>query len=367
MQIEAIQDAKAVNVKVNGSGLNWAPINIELEVPTADIHTAEQLESALERYQSLGAEPHERPAWDFIRGMPNPVVIALDRSISAEAEGTLYSEPEARYFRPRTPRRVSPLTKVSEVTSNAYADYKRRMIDLDAELKARMVMSALLDPDPLMGSDRKGQISKRELEDLERRLTAYLSTALKGDDVRKQVRQFFSRTRTLGTTNISNRQREFLWSFYATQYRQLEDLLHAFHDFDRRSAAAYEGLQKYLDVINQFLRDSRKQALFNEATNNLGFQFLDNEQKPTSSFIGLENLSSGERQVLILFTFLAFVADTKKIFIVDEPELSLHPKWQSEFLNAFLKLKPRATQVLLATHSPDIVGQHKQACVVLLP
>ena len=67
----------------------------------------------------------------------------------------------------------------------------------------------------------------------------------------------------------------------------------------------------------------------------------------------------------MLFTFLAFASNPKSVFMVDEPELSLHPKWQSDFMDAFLKLRPEGTQLLLATHSPDIVGKYKKNCVAL--
>ncbi|MBK7680426.1 MAG: ATP-binding protein [Chitinophagaceae bacterium] len=55
------------------------------------------------------------------------------------------------------------------------------------------------------------------------------------------------------------------------------------------------------------------------------------------------------------------------IFIIDEPELSLHPKWQEDFLAAVEALTPKNTQLIIATHSPIIVGNNADYCKVLLP
>ena len=78
-------------------------------------------------------------------------------------------------------------------------------------------------------------------------------------------------------------------------------------------------------------------------------------------------LSSGEKQILILFTYIKFNNQLGKIFIIDEPELSLHPKWQENFLEGIKTIMPKNTQLLFATHSPSIVGKNKSYCKILLP
>ena len=46
------------------------------------------------------------------------------------------------------------------------------------------------------------------------------------------------------------------------------------------------------------------------------------------------------------------------IFIVDEPELSLHLTWQKLFIEQTLKINNNI-QLIFATHSPEIVGRHR--------
>ena len=45
------------------------------------------------------------------------------------------------------------------------------------------------------------------------------------------------------------------------------------------------------------------------------------------------------------------------LFIADEPELSLHVKWQKMILPEMLKINPNA-QVIIATHSPEVASNY---------
>lgn len=68
-------------------------------------------------------------------------------------------------------------------------------------------------------------------------------------------------------------------------------------------------------------------------------------------------LSSGEKQVLILLTESLLQGGDSKIFIADEPELSLHIDWQSMILPSIKKLNSQA-QIIVATHSPEVAGEY---------
>ncbi len=74
--------------------------------------------------------------------------------------------------------------------------------------------------------------------------------------------------------------------------------------------------------------------------------------------LSLEQLSSGEKQLLILLTETLLQRNTTSIFIADEPELSLHISWQRKILSAIRKLNSQA-QIVVATHSPEIAGRWK--------
>lgn len=78
--------------------------------------------------------------------------------------------------------------------------------------------------------------------------------------------------------------------------------------------------------------------------------------------IGLEELSSGEKQLLIILGETLLQHSEHVIYIADEPELSLHVIWQEQLIGAITKINPNA-QIIFATHSPDIVGVAQDAII----
>lgn len=74
--------------------------------------------------------------------------------------------------------------------------------------------------------------------------------------------------------------------------------------------------------------------------------------------IRLEELSSGEKQLIIILGEALLQEGAPVIYIADEPELSLHVTWQEQLTGAIARLNPNA-QIIFATHSPDIVGIHQ--------
>ena len=84
---------------------------------------------------------------------------------------------------------------------------------------------------------------------------------------------------------------------------------------------------------------------------NQDYKFLIQNEDRT--VVDIDQLSSGEREVIAFFTYLATKAMNVSIIIIDEPELHLHDKWQSILLYAIHKLFPNV-QLFLATHSETI-------------
>ncbi|HHQ4675183.1 TPA: AAA family ATPase [Aeromonas veronii] len=78
--------------------------------------------------------------------------------------------------------------------------------------------------------------------------------------------------------------------------------------------------------------------------------------------IPIEKLSSGEKQLIILFAEALLQRQAPYIFIADEPELSLHITWQREILPAINKLNPNA-QLIVATHSPEVAGKYSDKLI----
>lgn len=75
----------------------------------------------------------------------------------------------------------------------------------------------------------------------------------------------------------------------------------------------------------------------------------------SASAISSDSLSSGEKQLLSFLAYNAFLQNT--IFIIDEPELSLHVDWQRQLFPTLMK-QGSTNQFIVATHSPFIYSKY---------
>ena len=77
-------------------------------------------------------------------------------------------------------------------------------------------------------------------------------------------------------------------------------------------------------------------------------------------------LSSGEQHELVLLYNLLFRVEPGALLLLDEPELSLHVAWQTEFLGDLIQIARRVGfDALVATHSPYVVGDRWDLTVEL--
>lgn len=70
--------------------------------------------------------------------------------------------------------------------------------------------------------------------------------------------------------------------------------------------------------------------------------------------VSFNELSSGERRVILLFMEIAMQCGEDGLVLFDEPEAHFHPIWQRMLPAALAELVPQG-QVIVATHSPHIV------------
>lgn len=358
--LTATKSETDVTLSISGGEIKVEPIGIQL------LHRGvfEDNDTLFETYGRLGPEKHELPMWDLLKSFSKPTVITLDRTITAESDDSSFTENTNTYSKKRT-RNRTPLSFVGEVTAARYAEYREKSTRHDEELKARIVMSALQNPEIIFNDRPVKHLTPSEITRIERKVVEYLSKTIKIDNVANQVKRFFEAYREITKSEQKTAIKDnYLIDFFMVQYRQVENLAKAFNEFELKNASAFKELKEYLETVNGFLNDSNKSLYFDDSNGRLVFSTLGlKKEELEKKTINL--LSSGEKQILILFTFLALISRNGGVFIVDEPELSLHPKWQHEFMDAFVKLCPKDTQLILATHSPDIVGKYKKSCVIV--
>ena len=103
---------------------------------------------------------------------------------------------------------------------------------------------------------------------------------------------------------------------------------------------------------------------------NQGFVIKNRSGNP----IDPEHLSSGEQHLFVIFFVLLFSGafwsedrfNEAPIILIDEPEISLHVAWQSDFIEDIMNITPVVQgKYIIATHSPSIVHNHWDITVEL--
>jgi predicted ATPase len=85
----------------------------------------------------------------------------------------------------------------------------------------------------------------------------------------------------------------------------------------------------------------------------LSFPIHPKEADEVNNEIKLHHLSSGEKQIVSLFSHLYLSGGKKYFVLIDEPELSLSVPWQRKFL-LDIKNADFCSGLVAVTHSPFI-------------
>jgi predicted ATP-binding protein involved in virulence len=151
------------------------------------------------------------------------------------------------------------------------------------------------------------------------------------------------------------------YSAVQPQIRHIQQLAGLLESYNAEVADQFARFKAYQDAINRFLKESGKRILFDGEGSLVVEIEKGQEQRRISA------LSSGERQLVVILTHLAFnePAQSAKVLIIDEPELSLHLHWQDMFVEAILD-SIADLQLIMATHSPAIIGSRVSNCIDVL-
>ena len=127
-----------------------------------------------------------------------------------------------------------------------------------------------------------------------------------------------------------------------------------FDDFDEK----YRQYEDLIDKLDLFVESINSKLQFKEIKVSRvdGIKVIDDKKNE----IKLKDLSSGEKQEIALFFELIFETDKGTTILIDEPELSLHVMWQKKFMNDIISVANRMElKIIVATHSPQIIGRHR--------
>jgi len=102
---------------------------------------------------------------------------------------------------------------------------------------------------------------------------------------------------------------------------------------------------KFQNIMDELFKDTDK--TIDRKSNEI--QFFQNGEVLTPY-----QLSSGEKQMLVIMMTVLVENGEHYALLMDEPEISLHIEWQKGLLNLIRELNPNV-QIILSTHSPALI------------
>ena len=149
---------------------------------------------------------------------------------------------------------------------------------------------------------------------------------------------------------------ELDWQLYQLQRRYLDyqvnignriiELLTSGKPEDQiRAAEVSLPKTKFQNLIDELFRETEKKII--RKSNEIEFEQVGEVLSPYQ-------LSSGEKQILVILLTVLVQDNQHCSLFMDEPEISLHVEWQQKLINLIRSLNPNV-QIILTTHSPAVI------------
>lgn len=255
------------------------------------------------------------------------------------------------------------LTEIAFLVQNEYRIIRRRD-DRQALTLRNKILSSIFSYNNLE-IEQKGLVPDveyfKEKQNLIERKKEIQDTISKlvGDEsqVAKQLDEFFYKiTQLLQSGESTENFNVIEWLLNKSQIDRITDIVEIIDKHKSQVDTYYKPINDFLALINDFYKESNKTL----SIDTVGEMII---KRPNGVECSIEGLSSGERQLLVIFSHTFFNRKNREnIFIIDEPELSLHISWQEKFSDTIFKIDNKA-QFILATHSPEIISDRTDKAV----
>lgn len=262
------------------------------------------------------------------------------------------------------------LRYVSELIRNSCMDINVRENRANDEFRKKVLSSMITVSSDMHILQIIKEIDKCEWNDVMKSKETYIKT-LKDIDVYEKLKNdieiFFRDFKSAyddyvkqksGEEENSGIRVDLAWQY--AQFKKIQNIAELAKENEKIKDKIRQPREIFLDVINDFFLSSgtHKKVVINSE----GQIFFDT----SNGTLKLSDLSSGEKQIIITFASMIFGLKDKGtgIFIVDEPEASLHLEWQNKFVPSILRTN-KNIQLIFATHSPELIGEYRNKAVRL--
>lgn len=239
-----------------------------------------------------------------------------------------------------------------EDMNNALVRYFSRLTSNFAEETANFQKTSFLSLTSIQQeSDVRRNLKSIDVEHQKKSLTSVFE--ILGVEQSKSIKQIDQMSKELVKARKAFLDRDALSMhdlFAIVNSFKTNDIIKLYENLQSKKSIIYQPINKFKLVVNELLKPGKSIEISDQ-----------NEiliKNKSDKKISIKDLSSGEKQLLIILGQSLLQESKRVIYIADEPELSLHIEWQEKLTNAITSLNPNA-QVIFATHSPDIVGPYQ--------
>ncbi len=230
--------------------------------------------------------------------------------------------------------------------------------DFEKEVLSEILYSKEYDQ---LGSTRSMEIPKQE--DKEQLIRAFQVAGLLDSSMKKRIEEHFNAaTEALKNYDIYAKTQKgteksfpFDFLFIMPLIRRTKSIVQYARKLEEDRNTLFEPIMTFEKLVNSYLKPKIVSIQDNG-------EIIINS--PAQQNLLPHMLSSGEKQILILLIQAIVRENEPVIYVVDEPELSLHVTWQENLLKSLMQLT-KQIQIIVATHSPDIVGPYKDRVIDL--
>jgi predicted ATP-dependent endonuclease of OLD family len=248
-----------------------------------------------------------------------------------------------------------PLESVDECLADLLQGLQRYRISLDSELselrkefQRHALETILFDKQHDKAPDFKSFTPPTQ-EDKQQLQKAFADVGLFDKRIEKRIDEHFA-----AADDAARRVKENTRSFEITTFfifplvNRTKSMVLFARELEQKRSLLFAPLDAYQSIVNSFLTGK------NISVSDRG-ELRITPLKQKRDHLEWRQLSSGEKQILILLTQALIWERNPVVYVADEPELSLHVTWQEKLISSLKSLAGRC-QFIVATHSPDIAG-----------
>lgn len=313
------------------------------------------------RWLEKGNALPERPPERFVRG--NIVSEVFYDELTALVP-TVWL-PISRYLSVTEDEEDHVMTDLEEMVEDIFEYHSHLNTQLSKRYKEfeHQVLSAILyskehDQLDLILSSLPSKLPTRT--EKKQLLRAFEIAGLLDEQMRMRINEHFAAAEA-ALKRIDNREK-FSWDIedilVVPLIRRTQNMVEYARKLEEDRESIFAPLRRYEEIVNAFFID--KSIKVNES----GQLKIELSSSAPTSELDPRFLSSGEKQILILLTEALLKVDEPVVYIADEPELSLHVTWQEKLLESLVTLGGQK-QIIVATHSPDVVGKFQDNVIDL--